>query len=202
MVDFDIPDERRKRFARIWSVSRFDAGKSREYMANGLGISVKTVQNWEKGVTLPDLFTGCEWFRVLGLNPLPYYLSYLFPDYFDDVQPEDNDDAISDALMLYIQNLTNAEKRQLLYLIAGKHGSPWYSLLQLFTAHCHTTLKSRVSVASAILQNYEMESATGELVCPENVAPDLKILKSSIDEGKRSVINRSKGYTNVNPSDH
>lgn len=199
MDNRNIPDDRKKRFARIWSKSRRDAGKSREFMANGLGISVKTVQNWENGNTFPDLFSGSEWFRVLGMNPIPYYLAYLFPDMFDGIAPEDGDDDISEALMLYIRNLTGAEKRELLYLIAGHHGSSWYSLLQMFTAHCHTTMKSRVNAARMILENYEMEEACGELVCPENIAPDLGILRNAIEEGKKAVIKNSQGYTSVIP---
>lgn len=198
-MEKNIPEERKKRFSRIWSTSRSDAGKSREFMANGLGVSVKTIQNWENGNTFPDLFLGSEWFRVLGLNPLPYYLAYIFPDFFDGIAPEDEDHEIEDALMMYIQNLTTAEKRQLLYLIAGHHGSPWYSLLQMFTAHCHTSMKSRVNVARTILDNYEMEEMTGDLVCTDNVAPNLNILRNAIEEGKRAVINNTKGYTNVIP---
>lgn len=195
----NLSEDRKKQFARIWSTSRSDAGKSREYLAQGLGVSVKTIQNWENGNTFPDLFTGCEWFRVLGLNPLPYYLSYLFPDLFDGIVPEDEDEVISEALMMYIRNLTSIEKRELLYLIAGRHGSPWYSLLQMFTAHCHTSMKSRVNVARAILDNYEMEEAAGELVCTDNVAPDLQILKNAIEEGKRAVMKGTQGYTNAMP---
>ena len=38
--------ERIKRFARIWALSRGNAGKSQEFMASGLGVSKKTIQNW------------------------------------------------------------------------------------------------------------------------------------------------------------
>ena len=73
----DITD-RERQFAKIWADSRVDAGKTQDYMAKGLGVSKKTIQNWENGVTAPDFFMGSEWFRVLGINPLPYYLSFLF----------------------------------------------------------------------------------------------------------------------------
>ena len=190
-------EERRKRFSQVWSMSRADVGKTQAEMAKELGISVKTVQNWENGVTSPDLFTGCEWFRVLGLNPLPYYLAYLFPEYFDGIAPEDPDDTIGKALMQLVGNMTPGEKRELLYITAGRHGSPWYSLLQLFTAHCHLSMKSRVGIARAVLESYEMEKGTGELVCPDNVAPDLTILRDSIEQGKKAAIGKRSGYTTI-----
>lgn len=195
----ETTEERENRFAQIWAASRTDAGKTQEYMAKGLGVSKKTIQNWENGVTAPDLFMGSEWFRVLGINPLPYYLSFLFPDLFAGISPEDSDPSIEQALMVLIQNATAIEKRELLYLMAGRHGSSWYSLLQMFTAHCHTSMKSRVNIARSILDTYEMEMETGELVCTDNVKPDLQVLRSAVEEGKQTVINGSAGYTNAKP---
>jgi len=166
-------------------------------MAEGLGVSKKTIQNWENGVSSPDLFSGSEWFRLLGLNPLPYYLAYLFPELFDGIAPDDEDDTIEEALMLLIQNSTPVEKRELLYLMAGRHGSSWYSLLQMFTAHCHTGLKSRVNAARLILENYEMDKQAGRLVCPDNIQPDLTMLENAVEEGKRAVLKSYSGYTSV-----
>ncbi len=194
MIPAEEQTDRSRRFANIWVTSRADAGKTQAEMADGLGISRKTVQNWESGVTAPDLFTGCEWFRFLGLNPLPYYLAYLFPEFFDGVAKEENDEALSNALMELVSNMTVGEKRQLLYLMAGRHGSPWYSLLQMFTAHCHTSMRSRVNVARAVLDNYEMEAKTGDLVCPDNIGPDLELLRESIEQGKKAAMDRSSAY--------
>ena len=159
--------DREKRFAQIWVESRAAAGKTQDFMAKGLGVSKKTIQNWENGVTAPDLFMGSEWFRVLGINPLPYYLSFLFPSLFEEPASDDEDEVMNQALTAIIRNSTTAEKRQLLFLITGKHGSSWYSLLQMFTAHCHTSMKTRVNVSRIVLDSYEIEEATNSLVCPD-----------------------------------
>lgn len=116
----DNKSDRVKRFAQIWSLSRADTGKTQEYMANGLGVSKKTIQNWEKGASAPDLFEGSEWFRVLGINPLPYYLAFLYPWMFDGIKPDDNDEEIEQALLFLVKNMTQVEKRQLLYLMADR----------------------------------------------------------------------------------
>ena len=44
---------------------------------------------------------------------------------------------------------------------------------------------------------YEFEAKTGDLVCMDNVQPDLDLLKSAIEEGKKTVIKGKTGYTNV-----
>ena len=188
--------ERAQRFAKIWEQSRADAGKTQDYMAKGLGVTRKTIQNWEKGETAPDLFMGSEWFRVLGINPLPYYLAFVYPEKFEGVEPGDSDEIIDAAIMTLVGNSTDREKRELLFLMGGKHGSPWYSLLQMFTAHCHTSLKSRINVARMIVDNYEMEAEAGELVCEDNVRPDIEMLKRAIEESKKSVIKGDAGYSN------
>lgn len=188
---------RSEQFAKIWSRSRAQAGKTQEFMAEGLGVSKKTIQNWENGVTAPDLFTGSEWFRVLGVNPLPYYLDFLFPEMFEKHPSEQDDDVIEDTLIELIRNMTAVEKRELLYLMAGQHGSPWYSLLQMFTAHCHTSMQSRVNAARLILENYEMDCAAGADVCSEDIQPDTGFLANAVDEGKNAVLKHAEGYTNV-----
>lgn len=187
--------DRAERFAKIWWKSRSDAGKSQEYMALGMGVSKKTVQNWEKGISSPTLFQSTEWFDLLGQNPIHYYLAFLYPGLFDDLEPDADDKQIEDALMLLIKESTSREKRQLLYLMAGQHGSSWYSLLQMFTAHCHTSMRSRVAAARMIYENFDLDAKTGEMVCPDNVMPDLEVLHHAIYHGRTAVQNRERGYS-------
>lgn len=200
MLSREMESDNRTRFASIWSTSRADAGKTREYMADGLKVSVKTIQNWEKGATSPDFFQGTEWFRVLGLNPIPYYLAFLFPDMFQANAvnaPADDEEEIEQTLMLMIKNSTMLEKRELLYLMAGDHGSSWYSLLQMFTAHVHTSLRSRTQIAKVILDNYKLESELDELVCRGSVMPDIQLLEDAISAARESVVNGHSGYTSA-----
>lgn len=193
MSDVEERAERALRFSKIWWKSRSDAGKSQEYMSLSLGVSKKTIQNWEKGISSPDFFQTTEWFRVLGLNPFHYYLEFLYPWIFSS--DEKDDEEIEKALLELIRNSSHMEKKQLLYLMSGDHGSSWYSLLQMFTAHCHTSMQSRVSAARIITENYEMEEKTGKLVCPDDVRPDLIMLNESINQGKQAALEAKKGYT-------
>ena len=78
--------------------------------------------------------------------------------------------------------------------MAGRHGSSWHSLLQMFTAHCQTSMQSRVTTARNILEDYEMEERTGHLVDTDRVHPDLGILRLAISQGKYAVQNNQSGY--------
>lgn len=187
--------EKAARFAKVWWKSRADAGKSQEYMALGMGVSKKTIQNWEKGISSPSLFQSAEWFNLLGLNPIHYYLTFLYPQTFGDLSPGADDEYIEQALCGLIKSFTAVEKRQLLFIIAGEHGSSWYSLLQMFTAHCHCSLRSRATAARVIADNFELDSKTGDLVCPENVMPDLELLGHAIDKARFAVEKKDIGYS-------
>lgn len=198
MNEDETKEERAVRFAKIWWKSRSDAKKSQEYMALHLGVSKRTIQNWEHGVSSPDFFQSTEWFRLLGQNPIHYYLGYLYPEMFDKESANDSDKAVEETLMFMVQNTTAIEKRQLLYLMSGNHGSSWYSLLQMFTAHCHTSMRSRVSAARIIAESYEMEAETGALVCKDQVQPDMEVLNFAISQGKQAAQDGKSGYTAQN----
>lgn len=97
MYDNESRIERAKRFAKVWWKSRDDVGKSQEFMALSMGVSKKTIQNWEKGLSSPNLFQATEWFRVLGLNPIKYYMEFLYPNFFDKTSL-DNESELNEKL--------------------------------------------------------------------------------------------------------
>ena len=186
--------ERAQKFAMIWSRSRTCAGKSQEYMALGLGVSKKTVQNWEKGISSPTFFQGTEWFHLLGMNPLPYYYDFLFSN---EVHEKNSPEELhtNEALTLLIEQLPLNAKQELLFMLSGEHGSSPYSMIQLMTAHLQSPLKDRVSHANIIMQDYEMEKELGQLSVPDAVQPDLEVLRKAITEGRQSVMTHGSGYT-------
>lgn len=182
------------RFSKIWWRSRADAGVSQEYVALGIGVSRKTIQNWEKGISSPDLFQASEWFRVLGLNPLPYFLDYIFPEKVDGIKSSDEDRRVEEALTHLVAQLPPTGKRQLLYMLYGNHGSSPNAVLNMMNAHLQTPLKDRVVHAAMILEDYELERDLGNMVNPNNVKPNVDTLRNSIENAKDTVKKHKSGY--------
>lgn len=182
-----------RRFSEIWMKSRSDAGVSQEFMAISLGVSKKTIQNWEKGTSSPSLKQALEWFNIIDINPCHYLLGYLYPNLYKEASGEELDD----LLYKNIKSMSEVEKKQLLFLISGNHGSSWHHLLQMFTAHCHINLKSRVLTAEMIINSYEMDLETKHLYCEDDIMPDVNMLKEAINQAKTSVIKGKKSYFNV-----
>lgn len=196
MYDNESRIERAKRFAKVWWKSRDDVGKSQEFMALSMGVSKKTIQNWEKGLSSPNLFQTTEWFRVLGLNPIKYYMEFLYPNFFDKTSL-DNESELNEKLNNLIKISSAKEKKELIYIMSGTHGSSWPALLQLFAMYCQISLQSRVIVAKIVLENYEMEEKMGRLVNSDKIKPDLELLKSAISICKAATKNGYYGYSTV-----
>lgn len=189
--------DRIQRFARMWWQSRAEGRKSQEYMALALGVSKKTIQNWEKGMSAPDLFQGAEWFRVLGLNPLRYFSGFLYPDMTGNTDSEKEATVTSEALHSIIDSLSTDEQKDLLFMLTGSHGSTRRGVLEMMTAYCHISLGSRVGVARQVLEQYQMASANDALVCPDERQPAVALLETSIDAAKQAVCEGKTHYSLV-----
>ena len=172
-------NEYMKKFAEIHCLARLNSNKSQEYMAEALNVSKRTIQNWESGETCPSFFQSIEWFKVLNINPFPYYFKIIYPQKMD-VNPNDNDEKIEEAFYTLMQNISIEDKRALLYLYYGKHGSSPHSIIQLLLAHLHLPMSFRINDACNINTNYKLAKELNILVCPENIQPDLTDFRKSI----------------------
>lgn len=189
--------------ANMLASSRTQVGKSQKYMCKALGKSLGTIQNWESGYSAPNVLDMISWFNALGLNPLRYILECLYPNQFRDVAKSvDNasitDEQIDEALNFYLNNIASStDKQKLAYCIFGNSGSSFTAQLDMMTAHNHTSVRSRVTVAQTIYDSFTMEEATKQLVGIDAVMPNLENLKNAIANGKESAMCGKKGYVNV-----
>lgn len=193
--------QRIQRFADLHTNARIKAKKSQEYMAMELGVAKKTVQNWEKGLSSPSFFQSLEWFRVLGLNPMPYYVDCIYPDVYTDVTVNTPDEDIEKAFDQLIKDIPTSGKRALLYLFYGKHGSSPNAVIQLVLAHLHSGMKARALHASLIAQTYEMEKELGCLICPDNIQPNIDELNKAINSARQAYINNKTSYNDIEKED-
>ena len=137
--------DRMQRFARIWWSSRAAGKRSQEYMAMAMGISKKTVQNWEKGISSPDLYQCLEWFRVLELNPMTWLMEFLYPE---------ADAGASDDMLT--ATLTPRQKESVRYIYTGSHGSSPAALTELMLAYIAPPLEQRMALAQLVHEQYSI----------------------------------------------
>lgn len=185
----------KRELAAMHMQARYDAGKTQEYVALEMGVTKKTIANWEKGISTPDLCDSIRFFKVLGLNPMPYFLRFLLPGKVKNLNTAEECEKIEAIFDQMCMNLSIENKRALLYLFYGNHGSSPNAIIQMLLAHLHTPIKDRVLQAGIIARTYEMEKELGSLICTEYILPDMDLLNSAIESGKISALNREQGYT-------
>lgn len=187
--------EKVKKLADMHYRAREKAGRSQEYMALELGVSKKTVQNWEKGISIPDLFQSTEWFRILNTNPLPYYLEFISPYKSNVVTTETDEDNVNETFLALCDEIPTDAKRAILHLFYGHHGSDPFAVLQFLLSYLHLPLKVRIIPAAMVSQLYETEKELDGIICKDDVLPNLNVLNDSIRRARVAVMHKEYGYT-------
>lgn len=186
-------EEDRKRLARMLMLSRAESGLSQEKVALEMGIAKKTVQNWEKGVSAPTLPQAVEWFRVMEVPAMPYFLQFMFPD-IEGIGAQHEDEKIRSELINLIQTIPAEGIRQLMYLFYGNHGSSPRGIMNMLTAHLQSPLRDRYSHAVMILHDYKLSQEKNETTKPEHIQPNIELLEEAIAKGRQAIIKGKENY--------
>lgn len=183
-----------KSFADALKQSRIDADKSQDFMAQSLGVSKRTIQNWENGIGSPAVIKVVEWFDVLNLQMLPYLLGVAYPNTYGN---NERDNKVTESLIDIINGLPTDAQKKLLYILGGEHGSSPIAFLDLATAHLQSTMRDRVTVGHLIAVNYKIASNMDKLRNPNKIQPNIDLLVSAINSAERAVLDGNESYSSL-----
>lgn len=189
MNDVDI----KNRIAELLKSSRYDAGMSQDSVAKCLGVSKKTVQNWEAGISSPPLSIVMQWFDYLDVPVYPYILKLSHPE-LELLNANSCDEEIRDALMLLVKDMDIKKMRQHFFEAFGEHGTAPDGMGEVKTAYLHLPMDVKVGIAEIICTQFEICQAQGRLVQPDSIMPNVESLKSYIDSAKQAVIKGKDTY--------
>lgn len=182
-----------EKLIEILMKSRYDGHKTQDFVAKAMGVSRKTIQHWEQGLSLPNLQQTLEWFNACGVNPVPYLLSYALPNIYPiDFEKEDK---VNEAYEKVAQLLRYEDKLAVLYLFCGQHGSSPSSIIQLMLAHLHNPLRDRIPIASNIVTMYQLNKQCDTLIEQHYPMPNVKFLAQAIDNAVQSISAEEQAYT-------
>ena len=176
--------------------TRYQSGKSQEYMALELGVTRRTIMNWENGISEPSVTQAITWFKLVKKSPIPYLLQISYPE-LDQISSKDTDAKVLASLIQIINDLPVEGVRQLMYLFFGNHGSSPRAVLQMINAHLQTPMKDRIAHGQLTATNYEIAKRTKTLTQPDHIQPDLKYLNAAIETAKDAVEKDAKEYAMV-----
>ena len=186
-------DEDEKRLARMLMLSRAESKLSQEKVAFELGVAKKTIQNWEKGVSAPTLPQAIEWFRVLDVAAMPYFLQFMFPG-LEGTSGNERVEKLRKELISMIETLPEEGVRQLMFLFYGDHGSSPGGVMNLMTAHLQAPMNDRYRHARNILDDYKLAKEKNELNNEDHIQPNVEFLENAIDCGREAVIKGKNHY--------
>lgn len=160
--------------------ARLDANIELSYIAKAMGKMERTIKTWEED-TEPTFLDVCAWFYIVGKPMWDYLKSNILPcdSHFSSKRISEYRSKLSQ----YFSVANRSEIRKMCYLIFGKHGSCWHSLLELMIKHVSCPLYQRVISARTVLIGYEIDANDALLYDPIGILPDIENLKQCIDSG-------------------
>ena len=176
--------------------SRYRAEISQAEIADVLGVTKKTVQNWEAGLSCPPVDKFIEWFKAVREQPIPFMLRALHEG-VGNVSNHASDHEVDLVLHATVQELDVCDKRKLLYCLMMAHGSSTSGVIDMITAHLHAPLRDRINVAMMICANYKMAKRMGTLIFPESTQPDIDWLEKCINRATNAAVDGNAEYTDL-----
>lgn len=192
MTEYEIDE----RVARFLAEIRELAGLKQTEMAKKLGVSRRTVQAWETGESFPKFSKLIQWIHITNQSPIRILQEIAAP-VFDNIKGSDEDNRVEDALTNRVRSLRIREKRGLLFLLYGNHGSSVYAFLQLCVAYLHCPMGDRQNIAMQVINNYKNAKAMGRIVAPDNIEPDMQALEQALEKGREAYVKGQDSYFNI-----
>lgn len=189
MTDYEIDE----RIALMLRQSRASAGISREYVASELGLSAKTIQNWEEGLSSPNAKYIIKWFDAVGIPIYPYLLKISTPG-LEEINANSSDEQIRDALFALIDSMDISQMRKHYFELFGEHGTAPDGMGEVKTAYLHLPMDVKVGIAEIISTQFLICQAQNRLVQPDKIMPDIQKLQNYIDKAKNAVIEGKSSY--------
>ena len=166
--------------------ARVEAGLSQREMAHLIGMTERTVQNWEKGQSSPYGDEIMDWFTACGASPLAAMQEMLHPELYRKQATNMTDGELDAAIAGFLDTSPRIVKEMILFIVLGKHGSYPPAAIAEICANLHTPLQNKVSVCGQVLDNYNCAVATHTDPVPDDVHPPLDLLETSYKAGKEA----------------
>ena len=128
-----------------------------------------------------------NWYRALCLNWFLDVLRLAYPKLYSNFDGSAADvEHRRNSLFKYLADCPPGEVDKITFLLFGAHGSDWPSMLDEYVANAHCSIASRAAVCRLIIDNYELESVTGDMVEPEKAVPNMQNLHIAHEAGRNA----------------
>lgn len=171
----------RQKRAVFLGAMRTKAGYSRREFAGRVGVSEKTIQNWETAVSVPDMEQLEAIAKAADCDPAVFLEIYRNPE-------NSGEDGQRKLLHKWLDANGDERTVQILsFLHLTKTGSDKLAQLELFCAYNQLPLYDRQNIARTIAHCYQIAAERGELAAPGDCVPVMAYLLDAIQSGTQAV---------------
>ncbi len=176
-----------RNIASYVSSVRNRAGVSRSKLAGLLGVSERTIKNWEDGVSQPDAELFLEMLDACNEHLANVIRHFEFMDIFDDAEADA--EQIRQTLITCIRSTTTDDmNRKLLYNLCANHGSDATAQIELCTAYNHLAMEDKYDICKLIVERYRLRSEQNRLIRTKyGVSPDLDYLEAELARVRKEI---------------
>lgn len=173
--------------ASVVSQVRKSAGLSRPKLAAMIGVTDRTIKNWEDGVSKPDADLFLDIFYACNQHLLDVIRKADSSDFLDDTSM--SEEAIRQRLIAMIRSETSdAMNRRLLFNLSADHGSNAEAQLNLCTAYNHLAMEDKYDICNLIVERYRLRREQRRLIrTAHSVLPDLEILDAELARVRKEI---------------
>lgn len=176
----------------ILIASRLRKGISQKDIADAVGKSKRTVQNWEAGIGSPTVEETIKWLDAVGYDLTKFTMAVKHG--MKAIEPVPGIEDMKSYIHHFIDDfMTDKETEILYFLLSGDTGSVIYAYFNKMAADLACPIHDRVSTGLAIYSNYEVAEALGT-INKNAPAVDKTVFEAAIGSGKEAVKKRKKGY--------
>lgn len=175
---------------------RKTAGLSRARLSFLTGIDERKVKRYEDGKdapSIPEFFAALD---AIGQTAFPMLLEYIHPSIYN--KENNGPDEARTRVVHYMQSFaTERMVHQLDYFFTGQHGSNLEPQMQLITLINHLPLAYRVLICKQALALWELATIEGRTINPEDVQPDVELLRATLGKAEAAVAKQQQAYNSA-----
>lgn len=167
-----------------------------EKLANLVYVSPSTWSRYERAISSPPVDIFLKAFDVLSENAMRHSLNMLYPEIYSGQNSTTNIKDLRNSACHFFMNIASDHTiREIFFIMMGKHGSNVFAQIDEFTMLDHLPLVYRFAVAQQIYTFWEIAVARGEIICPEDIMPNVENFRNGLLKGGLAVQAGQNGYT-------
>lgn len=177
-----IPEhEFNERAADLLKRWRKTARISQKEIAQKFGVRRQTITALESGSLNLKLYT---------LFLYSYFTKQsLDSAFYEILGHHDKNEGLASSISDKIKSFRRDESAGLSFIFFGSHGADLRTFIHLCAMYLHLPLYDRQHIALLILNYYEIASARGSLICPDDFRPDVDLVAAAQQNGKETAQN-------------